>query len=157
MRRFEAHDEDDLLRLHQDPEVARTLGGKRTRPEVQELVARMLAHWDDRGFGVWTMHERDTGAFVGRGGLAAVTIEDRPEIEVLYALMPPYWGQGLATEFTAGALACARDLLGLSEVIGYTTTGNIASQRVLENNGFRLEGEIFHAGLPHLLYRCTLR
>jgi RimJ/RimL family protein N-acetyltransferase len=156
MERFEAHDEDDLLRLHQDPEVARTLGGKRTRPEVQAMVARLVAHWDERGFGVWTIRERDTGAFVGRGGLSAVTIEGRPEIEVLYALMPPFWGQGLATEFTAGSVECARTTLGLGEIIGYTTTGNIASQRVLENNGFGLEGEIFHAGLPHLLYRRTL-
>lgn len=156
MERFGAHDEDDLLRLHQDPEVSRTLGGKRTRPEVQALIERLLAHWDEHGFGVWTIRERDTGDFIGRGGLDTVTIGGRQETEVLYAFMPPYWGQGLATEFAAGVVECAEGSLGMSELIGYTTTGNIASQRVLENNAFVLEGDIFHAGLPHLLYRRRL-
>jgi RimJ/RimL family protein N-acetyltransferase len=43
--------------------------------------------------------------------------------------------------------------LGLDDAVGYTPTGNIAAQRVLAKNGFVVERDIFHGGLPQILFR----
>jgi RimJ/RimL family protein N-acetyltransferase len=43
--------------------------------------------------------------------------------------------------------------LGLADVVGFTTTTNRASRRVLENAGIRFEALIDRAGLPHWLGR----
>jgi RimJ/RimL family protein N-acetyltransferase len=145
--------EDDLLKLHQDPEVARSLGGKRTRPEVQMMIERYLRHWDDHGYGIWCLRDRGTSAFVGRAGLATVEIEGVTETEVVFALMPGFWGQGLASELVATVVERAHPDLGLDDAVGYTPTGNIAAQRVLGKNGFAVERDIFHAGLPQILFR----
>jgi [ribosomal protein S5]-alanine N-acetyltransferase len=154
--RFTADHEDMLLKLHQDPEATRTLGGKRTREEVHEMVGRFVDHWDRHGFGVWLLRERHSERFCGRGGLMSASVNDRDEVEVLYAFLPPFWGQGLASEFTAATLDIAATDLSLPDVVAYTTPGNIASRRVMEKNGFVQESNIVHAGLPHVLYRRPL-
>lgn len=154
--RFTADHEDMLLKLHQDPEATRTLGGKRTREEVHAMVGRFVDHWSAHGYGVWLLRDRTSESFCGRGGLLRATVGGRDEVEVLYAFMPPFWGQGLATEFTAAALDVAATDIGLTDVVAYTTPGNIASRRVMEKNGFEFEGDIVHAGLPHVLYRRPL-
>jgi RimJ/RimL family protein N-acetyltransferase len=46
--------------------------------------------------------------------------------------------------------------LGLPEVVGFTMTTNIASQRVLEKAGLRFERVLEHAGLPHWFGRLPL-
>jgi len=154
--RFTAEHEDMLLKLHQDPEATRTLGGKRTREEVHSMVERFVTHWSEHGYGVWLLEDRISERFCGRGGLQHATVGGRDEVEVLYAFMPPFWGHGLATEFTAAVLDVAAADVGLDDVVAYTTPGNIASRRVMEKNGFVFEGDIVHAGLPHVLYRRRL-
>jgi [ribosomal protein S5]-alanine N-acetyltransferase len=42
------------------------------------------------------------------------------------------------------------------EVVGFTMTTNIASQRVLEKAGLSFERVLKHAGLPHWFGRLTL-
>jgi RimJ/RimL family protein N-acetyltransferase len=65
-------DFDDAQRLHSDPEVASTLSAD-GRPLPADTTRRMLCravqHWRAQGFGLWMFHNRDTGEFIGRGGL----------------------------------------------------------------------------------------
>jgi ribosomal-protein-alanine N-acetyltransferase len=97
-----------------------------------------------------------TGVFVGRGGLRRTTILGSRTVELLYALRPDSWGEGYATEMALIAIVHARRL-GLQEVVGFTTVGNHASQRVLEKAGMRFEAIFQHAGLPHWLGRASLQ
>jgi RimJ/RimL family protein N-acetyltransferase len=96
-----------------------------------------------------------TGRFVGRGGVKYYTLEDRPEIEVGYGLMPEFWGQGLATELARESVRVGFEVLGASEMICFTLPDNRGSRRVMEKAAFRYERDIVHAGLPHVLYRLT--
>lgn len=133
--------------------VTATLGGTQS-PEVSR--ARVLdnaRHWECHGFGILIFREKETGPFIGRGGLRRVTVDGIPEVEVLYALRSEFWGKGLGTEMAAGIVAHAFGTLSLESVVAYTTRGNLASRRIMEKTGFVVDREIVHAGLPHLLYR----
>ena len=46
--------------------------------------------------------------------------------------------------------------IGLPEVVGFTLTTNVASQRVLEKAGVVYERVLEHAGLPHWFGRLPL-
>jgi ribosomal-protein-alanine N-acetyltransferase len=119
------------------------------------VLRRDLAHWDEHGFGPWVLRLRDGGAFVGRGGLKHNTVEGEPTVEVLWAVVPERWGQGLATECARRAIDHAREL-GLPEVVAFTLPTNTASERVMQRAGMERVGPIEHFGLAHVLYRVTL-
>src|SRR4029077_20870118 len=112
-----------------------------------------IEHWREDGFGPWVFFETATGVFVGRGGLRRTTVAGRRCVEVLYAVRSDAWGRGYATEMARVALAHAHHL-GLDDVVGLTAITNIASRRVLEKAGMRIERDtVEHAGLSHWLGR----
>jgi RimJ/RimL family protein N-acetyltransferase len=146
--------------LFGDAAVAATLwpgelGGPRTPEQAAALVRADAEGWARDGFGPWAFFERATGAFAGRGGLQPTAVGGRASVEVLYAVSTRCWGRGYATEMARAAVAHAREL-ELAEVVGFTLTSNLASQRVLTKAGLRFEREVEHAGLPHWLGRLAL-
>jgi len=155
LTRIVAADADDLRRMHGDAQVMRTLGGVRTDAQTAAVLTLLAAHWEAHGFGYWMARDAASGAFVGRGGLRHVIVGGVPEVEVGYALMPPYWGQGYATELGRAAVDAGLGLLGCTALVGFTLPTNDLSRRVLERLGFAYERDTIWAGLPHVLYRLT--
>jgi ribosomal-protein-alanine N-acetyltransferase len=147
--------------LFADPAVAASLwpaelGGARTQAQTLEILAADLAHWQQRHFGPWVFFEASTGVFVGRGGLRSTELAGEPCVELLYAVRSDAWGRGYAQEMAALSLAQARRL-GIAEVVCFTTTSNLASQRVMQKAGMHFESVFERAGLPHRLARLSLR
>jgi [ribosomal protein S5]-alanine N-acetyltransferase len=93
---------------------------------------------------------------VGRGGLERTTVGGAEGVEILYALVPDAWGRGYATEIAVAAAERAGELR-LEEVVGFTLTTNVASQRVLQKAGIGFERVIEHAGRPHWFGRLAIR
>lgn len=153
LRRMGAEDLDDLVRMHLDAVSMATLGGVRAPADTAEWLTRQAEHWQRHGFGLWTVHDRASGRFVGRGGLRHVAIDGRDEIEVAYALLADFWGRGLATELARECVRVAFDVLHLPELVCFTLTTNTASQRVMQKAGFGYERNLLYTGLPHVLSR----
>jgi len=132
-----------------------TLGGVREPGETEAFFARNLADWAQHGFGWWTVCDRASGRFAGRGGLRRVEVAGGREVEVGYGFLPEYWGHGLATELVAASVAVAFETLQLEDLVCFTLRSNRASRRVMEKVGFRFEREGLHANLPHVFCRLT--
>ena len=79
-------------------------------------------------------------------------IEGTEEIEVAYMLHSQFWGRGLATEAARAILKYGFETAGLSRLISVINPGNIASARVAEKIGMRLEIDGDVNGEPTLLY-----
>lgn len=82
-----------------------------------------------------------------------VTVNDNEEVELGYALMPDFWGQGLAVEIGKKSLLIAFNRFNYLSVVCYTLTGNKRSQKVMQKIGFLFENNILLANQPHVLYR----
>ncbi|MFL5833957.1 MAG: GNAT family N-acetyltransferase [Solirubrobacterales bacterium] len=119
---------------------------------IDELVEGDEAHWSDHGFGPWVLVEQGTNAFAGRGGLHWTTVEEAAMVELAWSIEPPLHGNGYATEMATAAIAWAREL-GFEELVALVLPANAPSRRVAEKVGCGIDGEVNHAGLPHLLYR----
>ncbi len=146
-------DLSDLVAMHTDPQVMATLGGLRSPEELEATHRRLFACWERDGFGLWVARHRPESRFVGRGGLRRVQIGGRDEVEVAYALVPDFWGQGLATELARESVRVGFEVLGLRDVVSFTLPTNARSRRVMEKAGFRYERDGEHASLPHVFYR----
>lgn len=119
---------------------------------LDELIEGDCAHWSDHGFGPWVLIDQQSGKFAGRGGLSWTSVEGTAEIELPWSIEPALHGRGLATEAATAACEWAREL-GLGQVVALVLPSNAASRRVAEKAGFKRNGEVLHAGLPHLLFR----
>ncbi len=146
-------DFDLLHRLHRDPRAMATLGGLRDAEQTRFFLEMFVEHWREWGYGTWMLFDRDSGAFAGRAGLRRLEILGRPEVEELYALLPDFWGRGLATEIARASIEVAFRDLGLADLIALTLRTNLASQRVMQKAGFRYDRDFSYAGRPHVLYR----
>jgi ribosomal-protein-alanine N-acetyltransferase len=155
LRRIQPADLDDFVRMYADPQVMATLGGVRTAEWTTKYLDTQMAHWQQHGFGFWTIRDATTGQFAGRGGLRHAVVEGKPEIELGYGFLPAFWGRGLATEFARESLRVGFAELGLVEIVCFTLPTNAASKRVMEKVGFRYERDIVHFDLPHILYRLA--
>ncbi len=154
-RRIELADDAFLTTMFRDPAVNATLGGPRDADAVAQLRDRMLDHWDRRGFGTWILHDRATGDPVGWVGLHETDTGGRGGVELLYAIAPARWREGLATEAGRGAVRIAQEM-GLDELVCFTLVSNVASQRTMEGLGFTGSEPVEHAGVPHVLQRLAL-
>ena len=142
-----------LRRMDSNPRLMATLGGPRTAADTDAYLARNLAHWDEHGFGIWILRDPLSGEVLGRAGLRHLAVHGVDEIELAFALLPDFWGRGLATEAARACLTIGRDWMNLPSVVALTLPGNLASQRVLRKSALTLEREVVHAGAPHLLFR----
>lgn len=155
-QRLEAQHRELLRRLHRDPSIARTLSpsGKPLPDEqIEARIQETFDHWQRHGFGLWGWFEQGSKAFVGRIGIKWADLDGERVIELAYAVMPGFWGQGLATEAAEASLDVAFRHVGADEVVAFTRPTNKASQRVLAKLGFEHKGEVNRDGVRHHVYR----
>jgi ribosomal-protein-alanine N-acetyltransferase len=131
--------EDDIDALHQlwiDPDVRRYLWDNIviSRERATEAVRAHLENVDARGIGYWALHTADEEPLIGFCGLRG--LEETLEIEIVYGLLPAYWGRGLATEAARATLDYLWET-GRPHVYARTDAPNEKSVAVLRRLGFR--------------------
>ena len=88
---------------------------------------------------VMGVFDRDRGKLVGGTGLHRI-VPAVAEAEIGYWIRPERRGAGLCTEATAGLITAAFDVWGFRRVRIHCAGSNVASQRVPQKLGIRLEG-----------------
>lgn len=155
LRAFRETDLDDYARITGDGRVGRWLGGTQDRAAAWRGMAMFAGHWLLRGYGLWALEEKATGAFLGRAGLWRP--EGWPGLEVGWTVDPERWGEGFATEAGRASLAWAFDHLDAEEVISLTLPHNAASRRVMDKLGLRYDRDEHVAGHDQVIYRTPRR
>jgi RimJ/RimL family protein N-acetyltransferase len=152
LRMFREDDFEPYARICADAEVMRYLGeGKTlTRAEAWRQIAMILGHWQLRGYGLWAVEERASRALIGRIGFFEP--EGWPGFELGWVLRRESWGKGYATEGASRALAHAFGAMGRERVISLIYPDNVASIRVAERLGERLQGRTPLFGHDVLVY-----
>ena len=79
------------------------------------------------------------GQIVGSISVERMADENRAAGVIGYMILTPFWSQGIGTEAVRKICGMAFQELALERIIGEVFPENLASARVLEKNGFRLE------------------
>jgi len=149
LREFTAADAPFILRLLNEPSWLRYIGdrGVRTLADAGAYVAKgPAASYARHGFGLWLVSRRADVAPLGMCGLLKRDTLD--DVDVGYAFLPEFCGQGYAREAVAATLAHGRRVFGLKRIVAITAPDNESSIRLLEQLGFRFERLI--AAAPNL-------
>jgi ribosomal-protein-alanine N-acetyltransferase len=160
LRLWREDDLDSYARICADPEVMRYMGiGAMTREQTAEQVARLMRHWEERGYGHWAVEEKATGTFIGRIGLQYQDdwTEGEHKTEVGCLLDRSRWGKGLATEGALASLRYGFEELALERIISITLPTNLASRRVMEKAGLTFRGEARWRGFDLVWYAADRR
>jgi ribosomal-protein-alanine N-acetyltransferase len=141
LRPFNERDGANIFTLYGDPEVMTIRKiGPQTRDQCDVQLEMILEHWSRRGFGLWAVMNRETGAFMGECGLRELHPKSE-EIELSYGLTPEFWGKGFASEMAPAALNYGFSCLGLGVIYGLAKKHNHASLHILKKLGFRHQSE----------------
>ncbi|WP_309645031.1 GNAT family N-acetyltransferase [Phenylobacterium sp.] len=135
-------DLDECFAMWGDPDVTRFIGGKpATIDEVWSRLLRYIGHWDQMGYGFWTVRERAGGRFVGEVGFADFKRQMSPSFgdspEMGWVLSPATQGKGYATEAVRAALAWADQGLASRRIVCMISPENAPSLGVAAKVGFR--------------------
>jgi RimJ/RimL family protein N-acetyltransferase len=164
LRRWLPSDVEPFAAMNADPRVAEYLPTPLSREDSEAFVARIQAHFEKHGFGLWAVEIPGVTPFAGFVGLATPRFEAHftPAVEIGWRLGAEYWGRGYATEGARAVLEYGFDVLGLEEIVSMTVPANARSRRVMEKIGMtRTPADDFdHPLLPeghplrrHVLYR----
>jgi RimJ/RimL family protein N-acetyltransferase len=138
-----------------DPDVRRYLFDDRvvSTERARELLEASARDFGERGFGLWALHSRLAEPLIGFCGLAQPPGALEPQL--MYGLVPAYWGRGLATEAARAVLEHGFGELAVRVVAANTDAANAASVRVLERLGMRLARRALFRGLDLIYFRLT--
>ena len=169
LRPYGEDDRDAFAALNGDPRVGAWLAGTQDRAQSDAMLDRINAHIAAHGFGLWGAETRADRRLVGFIGLTTVEAGDLPVgpcIEMGWRLIPKVWGQGLASEGAAAALAWAFVHIQVDEIVAFTAATNLASRGVMRKIGMTHDParDFDHPRLAqdhplrrHVLYAATRR
>ncbi|MEU9093597.1 GNAT family N-acetyltransferase [Streptomyces sp. NPDC087901] len=130
-------DEEEFVALFQDAGVARWMGdGLAPEAEDRALFGRLFTKvYAQDLFGVWLV--RHGGRAIGHAEIKPSPTPGVDGHEIVYAVAPAAWGQGLGTEIAETLVAHGFGTLGLAEVHATVDASNEASLALLSRIGFR--------------------
>lgn len=141
-----------LHRILGDAEFRRYLP-LREPPTLEKVgagVARMLAHWEERGFGQWILSPKTSREVLGYCGLRFLA--ETEEVEILYGIERPHWGRGLVTEAAKATLRYGFEEARLARVIALAHPANRGTRRVMEKAGLRYEKQAVYFDMECACY-----
>lgn len=156
LRQMQWDDLSDLEEMLFDPRVMYAYEYTFTEQDAKVWLERQLNRYEQFGFGLWAMVEKESGEMVGQAGITWQECEGEKVLEIGYLLKYRHWHKGYATE---AAIACkdyAFSVLGAEKVNSIIKADNFASQKVAERNGMKPEKEFtavyYNGPVKHILY-----
>ena len=108
-----------------------------TTAEAVDLFGRWDEQWDRYGFGYWTLRLLETPDIVGFCGLKVMQFQGATVLNLFYRLAPAVWGNGIAAEAAAAAVAWGKVHVPGCAIIARVRPDNTRSQRVALRAGLK--------------------
>jgi RimJ/RimL family protein N-acetyltransferase len=149
LRAVTRDDLEELVRLHDDPLVARYMG-VRDRDWYEWRIGASLEEWAERGHGFVSVFDSTGSRFLGRTGLKYWP--EFGETELGWVLRPEARGQGFASEAAGALLHWGFERFDFPYVTAMIRPGNTASIAVAERLGMEPKRPDELLGDPVIVY-----
>lgn len=156
MRPLESGDLAAMHRVFNDLAVRRYLWDDKpvSLEMARSCLERSARDFSERGVGLFGVRLRGEAELIGLCGLRWE--EGIGGMEIMYCLLPEWWGRGLATEAARACLRYAFDGAGLGRVFGGADAPNVASLQIIKKLGMGYVGNIL-AAAPNAPYFALTR
>ncbi len=147
-----AEDFEPLVEFFADAKRSSGFGGPLSRDDAWRWFASSIGHWELRGFGFWTVVQKNDGLPCGIVGLWGP--EGWPEPELGWVMFKNAEGKGIAYEAALAARSHAYSAMGFKTLTSNIVPGNNRSVALAERMGATLERmfENAHMG-TEMMYR----
>jgi RimJ/RimL family protein N-acetyltransferase len=136
LRELTLADAPFILALLNDPDFHRYIGdrGIRTLLDAENYIQQGPAvSYARYGHGLYLVVRKEDGASLGICGL--IKRDTLDQVDIGYAFLPQYRGQGYGIEAAQAALADGKNRLGIGQVVAIVTPGNERSVALLAKLG----------------------
>ena len=149
-------DVEPMFRLYNSEGFLTYIGDRNIRSIAdceKALLDGPIKMYEDHGFGLFAVEDRQTGEFLGICGL--IKRDELDDVDLGYGFLPEAEGKGYATESSRAMVDYAKDHEGLNSLVAITQSRNTGSIKVLEKVGmhFEKEIEVSFSEMPLMLYR----
>ncbi len=124
LRALRMDDFEPLAAFYAGPRAA-FIGGPMSRQQAWTKFQSFLGMWALRGYGMFAIEEKASGALVGRAGVQ--WHEQVPEPEMAWSLLDGFEGRGYAAEAALAARAHAFEAHGIDAPISLIDPANAPS------------------------------
>ncbi len=140
LRPFEEADFPHAAAMWGDADVVRYIGGKTRSPqEVWFASVRGRGMWDVKGYGGWSVIDRETGTYLGEVGFSDFKRGIEPDLsqwpEAGWTFGRASWGRGIGSE-AVKLIHAWLDETQPGQSVCVIDEDNIASRRVAEKAGY---------------------
>lgn len=153
LRRPGIDDLDAIHAMRSDLAIVRFLGGRAlNREEAWHRLTRIVGHWTLRGYGMFAVVEKRSGAVVGEVGLfdgcrgLSTDFDEAPEAG--WILAAGAQGKGYAFEAAAAAHRWFAATHGEKRSVCIIAPDNLASFRVAHKLGYKSFGQVDYQSGP---------
>ncbi|MGD1848964.1 MAG: GNAT family N-acetyltransferase [Salibacteraceae bacterium] len=139
LRPWKTADLDSLVKYANNWEIAKNMTDGFPHPYTRQAGERFIEK-ASQGSPITIFAIDIAGEAVGGIGIHPQTDIHRQNAELGYWLAEPFWGQGIISKAIGEMVDFAFSTLNINRVFARPFGTNVASQKVLEKNGFTLEG-----------------
>ncbi|MED3574691.1 GNAT family protein [Cytobacillus praedii] len=107
--------------------------------QAEDLIHRFHQRYSERKQIRWAITLKEKDQLIGTCGFHAVEEKHR-KVEIGYELHPDFWRQGIMTEVIEAIIQYGFNHMQLNRIEAFYDPRNESSGRVLEKNGFEVEG-----------------
>lgn len=143
LRRLDVDDAEFIVELLNDPDWLRFIGDK----DVHSVAAARtyiangpMAMYAREGFGLYLTERKDGAVPLGMCGL--IKRDSLPDVDIGFAFLPAFRGQGYAFEAASAVMALGARTFGLRRIVAITSPDNDRSIALLEKLGMKAEGVV---------------
>ncbi|MDI1353660.1 MAG: GNAT family N-acetyltransferase [bacterium] len=143
LRKLNSDDGSFILRLVNTEGWLKYIGnrGVATIEEAQlYLLTGPIDSYRKQGFGLYLVELKETSVPIGICGL--VKRETLEHVDLGFAFLPDYVGNGYASEAARATLAYAKSQLGMKKIVAVTDLDNLRSINLLKKLGMEIEKKI---------------
>lgn len=126
-----------ILRLVNEPAWLRFIGdrGVRTLEDARQYILNgPMKSYEQFGFGLYRVAMKESEISLGMCGL--IKREALEDVDIGFAFLPEFWGQGYAYEVASAVLALGKNTFGLKRIAAITDPDNSSSIKLIEKLGF---------------------
>ena len=141
LRQVTPEDAPDFFACQSDPDVFRYSGRSEeaSLKSARHTLNILFKRHQEQTMLSWAIVLKENQRFIGRFQMEEWSDENR-RAAVGYLLGKQYWGKGYATEALRAVIAYLFEQTTVNRIDTFTWRENIASARVMEKAGMRLEG-----------------
>jgi len=143
LRWLEPADASFILALLNEPGWLRFIGQMMVKTEadaMRYLQNGPLKMYQERGFGLYGVALKSTGELIGLCGL--IKRPTLPDVDLGFAFLARYGGQGYAFEAAQACVALAREQFHLGRLVAITDADNRRSIQLLSRLGMVFETQV---------------